>query len=82
MYAMCSVCQRGTCTSKLIAAKPSFEETLFQIPGVPGQEAVSAGTDRYLEKMEIIQENDGTKARYGWSFHKDPNRPDPPFRSA
>lgn len=32
--------KKGTCTSKLIAAKPSFEETLFEIPGVSGQEAV------------------------------------------
>lgn len=32
--------KKGTCASKLIAAKPSFEETLFEIPGVSGQEAV------------------------------------------
>lgn len=54
----------GTCRSKLIAAKPSFEEPVFQIPGVPGQGAVSEEMVNIWEKMEVIQENDTTEARY------------------
>lgn len=54
----------GTCKSKLIAAKPSFEEPVFQIPGVPGQGAVSEEMVKIWKKMEVIQENDTTEARY------------------
>ena len=64
--------KKGTCTSKLIAAKPSFEETLFEIPGVSGQEAVLPEQIDVWKKMEIIQENDGTKASYDGHFIKIP----------
>ena len=64
--------KKGTCTSKLIAAKPSFEETLFEIPGVSGQEAVLPEQIDIWKKMEIIQENDGTKASYDGHFIKIP----------
>ena len=56
--------KKGTCASKLIAAKPSFKETLFEIPGVSGQEAVLPEQIDIWKKMEIIQENDVTKASY------------------
>ena len=64
--------KKGTCASKLIAAKPSFEETLFEIPGVSGQEAVLPEQIDIWKKMEIIQENDGTKASYDGHFIKIP----------
>lgn len=64
--------KKGTCASKLIAAKPSFEETLFEIPGVSGQEAVLPEQIDIWKKMEIIQENDVTKARYDGHFIKIP----------
>ena len=51
----------GTCKSKLIAAKPSFEEPVFQILGVPGQGAVSEEMVNIWKKMEVIQENDTTE---------------------
>ena len=64
--------KKGTCASKLIAAKPSFEETLFEIPGVSGQEAVLPEQIDIWKKMEIIQENDVTKASYDGHFIKIP----------
>ena len=40
----------GTCKSKLIAAKPSFEEPVFQILGVPGQGVCFRRNGQHLEK--------------------------------
>ncbi len=56
--------KQGTCAAKLIAAKPAFEEAVFEIPGVAGQEAVLPEQVDIWKKMEIIQENDATKACY------------------
>lgn len=56
--------KQGTCASRVIAAKPAFEETLFEIPSVPGQEAVLPEQTHIWKKMEIIQEDDATKACY------------------
>ena len=45
----------GTCKSKLIAAKPSFEEPVFQILGVPGQGAVSEEMVNIWKKWKLYR---------------------------
>ena len=54
----------GTCKSKLIAAKPSFEEPDISDFGSTWSGSCFRRNGQHLEKMEVIQENDTTEARY------------------